>query len=252
MARIRSIHPGLMTDEAFMAIGHGAFRFYTGLLMEADDQGIFEWKPLTLKARILPAHNEDVIGLLAELTVANIIIQFTANGRAYGAIRNFMKWQRPRRPSNVHPMTPEIAVFVSRSSEQTANIPDSGRTANDTDDDVPANVGSPPDKDGRVPAEVGGRREDGGGKRESNKYAFAGVVIRLNRADYDRWRKTYSMILDFDAELHRIDDALQAKPPDNWFSAASAMLAAKHQKLLGAQRAPPVQPTRRTPLGVGG
>src|SRR5690606_16576475 len=69
---------------------------------------------------------------------------------------------------------------------------------------------------------------------EEGKYKFCGAVIRLTPRDYDHWRKIYSAIPDFDAELQRIDDTFRAKPPDkrkDWFPATSAMLAAKHQKL---------------------
>lgn len=242
MARIRSIHPGLLTDEAFMALGHAAFRLYMGLLMEADDQGVFEWKPITLKARILPAHNEDVIALLAELTVAGCIRQHSANGKVYGAIRNFMKWQRPRRPTYLHPLAADIAAFVGKSSEQTDNIPaDVGNDAPSTDD--------PPDTDGKVSADGGGRREEEGGRRKN--YIFAGSVVKLAARDYQNWRKAYSAIPDFDAELRRIDIALSARPADNWFVAASNMLAAKHQKLVALHSQPPPK-TRTTPIGVGG
>ena len=38
-----------------------------GLWTEADDQGVFDWKPITIKMRILPVDNVDVPELLAEL-----------------------------------------------------------------------------------------------------------------------------------------------------------------------------------------
>lgn len=242
MARIRSIHPGLLTDEAFMALGHAAFRLYMGLLMEADDQGVFEWKPITLKARILPAHNEDVIALLAELTVAGVVRQYTANGKAYGAIRNFMKWQRPRRPTYSHPVPIDIAAFVGKPTEQTDSIP--GNVGND-----PPSTDNPPDIDGKVSADGGGRMEEEGGRRKN--YIFAGSVVKLVARDYSNWRKAYSAIPDFNAELRRIDIALSARPVDNWFVAASNMLAAKHQKFQ-AQRSQPPPRSRVTPIGVGG
>lgn len=65
-------------------------------------------------------------------------------------------------------------------------------------------------------------------------YKFAGKQIRLNERDYDRWKKVYHAIPDFDAELQRIDDE---ELPPKWFPAVSAKLAAKHQKLT-AQKSP--------------
>ncbi len=41
MARIRSIHPGLFTDEAFMALSLLARVVLPGLWTECDDQGVF-------------------------------------------------------------------------------------------------------------------------------------------------------------------------------------------------------------------
>lgn len=244
MARIRSIHPGLLTDEGFMALGHAAFRLYMGLLMEADDQGIFEWKPITLKARILPAHNDDTIVLLAELSEHKLIGQFQEGAKLYGAIRNFMKYQRPRRPAIVHPLNTDMAAFVGRPPVRTAPVPvDDGSDAG-SGDDIPDNVG-------KVSADGGGRMEEEGGRRKEVKYKFKGEIIKLSARDHERWRSAYSAIPDLDAELQRIDDRFQAKHPDNWFQAASAMLAAKHQKLAALQAQPPPR-TRITPLGVGG
>jgi hypothetical protein len=50
MSRIRSIHPGFFADETFVMLSPLARLFWIGLLTEADDQGIFEWKPVTLKS----------------------------------------------------------------------------------------------------------------------------------------------------------------------------------------------------------
>ena len=55
MARIRSVHPALFTDESFVSLSDSAQIFWVGLWCEADDQGVFEWKPLTLKMRTRPA-----------------------------------------------------------------------------------------------------------------------------------------------------------------------------------------------------
>lgn len=250
MARIRSVHPGIFTDEAAMELSHAAFRLFIGLLTECDDQGVFEWKPVTLKARILPAHNEDVTALLGELAAHNFIARFEHGGKAYGAVRNFLKYQRPRRPTAVHPLPAELAPYVGKEVSSTAPIPDN--VGNDDASTPPI-----PDIVGKVSADGGWRMEDGeedGGKKK-NKYRFAGEVVRLNARDYDRWRKAYSAIPDFDAELQRIDDQFRAKPPENWFIAASAMLAAKHQKLSAqAANAPPRRPASTVipPLGVGG
>jgi hypothetical protein len=67
MARIRSVHPGLFTDEAFVQLSPSAQIFWIGLLTESDDHGVFEWKPVTLKMRLLPLCDGSVEPLLQEL-----------------------------------------------------------------------------------------------------------------------------------------------------------------------------------------
>lgn len=112
MARIRSIHPGLFTDEAFAGLCSDAQMFLIGLWTEADDQGMFEWKPVTLRMRLRPTKDGSVDGLLSEIAGAQCIKRFEINGRPYGAIRNFRKYQRPKKPNAVHPATDEVRTYV--------------------------------------------------------------------------------------------------------------------------------------------
>lgn len=113
MARIRSIHPGLFTDESFVSCSPLARLLVLGLWTEADDQGVFEWKPVTLKMRLLPVDGADVSSLLEEIAAQNIAKRFEANGKQYGAIRNFRKYQRPKSPSAVHPLPSELRSYVA-------------------------------------------------------------------------------------------------------------------------------------------
>lgn len=112
MARIRSVHPGLFTDEAFAALSMGARVLLIGLWTEADDQGVFEWNALKLKMRVFPADAVDVAALLLELDSAGVIRQFSSGGRTYAAIRNFRKYQRPKSPKHVHPLPSDLVSFV--------------------------------------------------------------------------------------------------------------------------------------------
>ena len=112
MSRIRSVHPGFFKDERLVATSMSARMLFIGLGVEADDKGIFEWKPLTLKMNIFPADNIDVPALLAELVTAEAIHPYELNGRKYGAIRNFRKFQKPKTPNDIHPMPSEIRNYV--------------------------------------------------------------------------------------------------------------------------------------------
>lgn len=112
MARIRSIHPGFFTDEDLVSVSAFARLLVIGLGVQADDKGIFEWKPLMLKMRIFPGDNVEVSDLLSELAEANCIAMYEMNGRKYGAIRNFRKHQRPKTPNDVHPIPNDFRNYV--------------------------------------------------------------------------------------------------------------------------------------------
>lgn len=117
MARIRSIHPGIWTDEKFVALSESAKLLYIGLLHESDDNGVFEWKPLTLKMRIFPASSVDVASLLEDLLGSGKVRMFRVDERAYGVIRDFVLTQRPRNPKAVHPAPPEALSFSGRAAQ---------------------------------------------------------------------------------------------------------------------------------------
>lgn len=115
MARIRSIHPGLFTDEAFVELSADAQVFLMGLWTEADDQGVFEWKPSTLRMRLRPTKDGSVDGILSELCAGKMIKMYEIDGRKLGAIRNFRKFQRPKSPNAIHPITKDIRIYVGLS-----------------------------------------------------------------------------------------------------------------------------------------
>jgi hypothetical protein len=149
MSRIRSVHPGFFKDERLVQCSAFARLLFIGLGVEADDKGIFEWKPLTLKMTVFPADNVDVPALLEELAAADAIMRFEANGRPYGAIRNFRKYQKPKTPNDIYPMPDCVAEYVSFPPKGEMQI-----------------VDAPP-----LPpkAEKSLLMEDGGGKREEGE-----------------------------------------------------------------------------------
>ena len=118
MARIRSIHPGIFTDEDFLEISDAARILLFGLWCEADDQGVFEWKVKTLKARIRPTDNDNVNELLGELEANQFVVRFDVAGKVYGAIKNFRKYQKPKKPVEVHPLPDDMREFVCLADEE--------------------------------------------------------------------------------------------------------------------------------------
>jgi hypothetical protein len=271
MARIRSIHPGLWTDDAFAGLSDAASLLYLGLLNEADDNGIFEWKPITLKMRLRPAKNEtlaDIQALLLELETANMIRPFSEGDRQYGAVRNFAKYQRPKLPNTIHPLPEVLWVYVGLTSEgdrprSGTGRPPSGPTSTrkapstkPTSEVVRKDFGSA-SEEACQREEEGGRRKDGRGREEDvavagddpdtllwlsvkqaaakaletpaadakaahepekpadvvvpdqaattapaePRYAFEYGVIKLNEADWAKWKEAYPT-LNLAGELH--------------------------------------------------
>lgn len=75
--------------------------------------------------------------------------------------------------------------------------------------------------------------------KELKKFKFEGKTIRLTESDYDRWRKSFFAIADFDAELTRIDAQVDGR---GWFSAAANKLNYKHQLALTSKKVTPAPP----------
>lgn len=109
MARIRSVHPGQWTDEDFVQMSPMARLLTLAIRNEADDRGVFEWKPVTIKMRLIPVDNVDVDGLLAEMETHDQVRRFESAGKQYGVIRNFSKFQRPKSPSYTFPPPPDFS-----------------------------------------------------------------------------------------------------------------------------------------------
>jgi hypothetical protein len=154
MPRIRSIHPGIWTDEDFVAVSMASRLLFIGILNECDDQGVFIWKPAQLKMRVLPSDDVDVASLLHELSKAGFIQRYAVNGSTYGAVRHFREFQRPKKPNAVHPITAEMRAFAGTKSEHSCPpVGNSGVTGGEA---VP----------GEFPQEDGGWRGREGSKKE--------------------------------------------------------------------------------------
>lgn len=155
MARIRSIHPGQWRDEDFVELSSNARLLTLALRNLADDRGVFEWKPKSLKMEVFPADNIDVEALLAELVAHRQVKQYEADGKTFGAIRNFRKWQRPEKPKFVHPFDDALASYVGLSTttppSEAASVADQSALP----------VGDP---SANSKSEEGGRRKEEGGK----------------------------------------------------------------------------------------
>lgn len=224
MSRIRSIHPGLWTDEEFVTLSPLARLLFMGIWNECDDKGIFEWKPLTLKMRLLPGDNADVAALMAEIEQIGAIRRYQVDGKSYGAVRNFCKFQRPKKPNDIHPSTPEILSYAGHS----------GELGCDEASPVPHQFPTPSENAKQM--EDGGWREEGKGRKKA--YAFSIGDVRLNKSDYEEWRLKFHAIPDFDAELTTLAAWLKDQPEakrKRWFATGAGWLNRRHQDAMAAK-----------------
>lgn len=155
MARIRSIHPGLFTDEAFMSASPMARLLMIGLWTEAWDDGVFEWKPIVIKARIFPADACDADALLCELASLGSIKRVERGGKFYGLIRNFRKFQRPKKPNNSGISSEVDTEFLGPEHTSSDPVPNQFRTSSE----------NPP------------QMEDGGCSKENTPTSFHSVGV---------------------------------------------------------------------------
>ena len=132
MGRIRSVHPDQWVDEAFVVCSPLARLLALGLRNVADDNGVFEGSPVKLKLQILPADDAGVAALLEELEATNQIRAFELDGKRYGLVRNFLRFQSPRRPTYRYPL-PEWGPRYLGAREEgvsgTGDVPHTGGSA---------------------------------------------------------------------------------------------------------------------------
>jgi hypothetical protein len=206
VSRIRSIHPGLFTDEAFMTASVHARMLVIGLWCEAFDDGVFEWKPLTLKARLFPVDAVDVPALLDEICGLEFIQRFEARGKPYGAIRNFRKFQRPKKPNSSGVLPDELQSYVGISSEPVPNQSPTG-------------------------GEKSPQMEDGGGNTVANATGDADAPPPLSPVD-EIWVEQVPVLTSLSGAKEavvrqRVGKALSQFDPEAVRDAFAAAIAAK-------------------------
>lgn len=166
------MHPSIFTHEAWVSCSAFARLFYIGLWTDADDQGIFEWRPLQLKMRLLPADPVAAPDLLAELVAAGLIASFSVGSETFGAIKDFRKYQRPKRPNAIHPLPAEWRLYVAIDSDINI-LPDEG-------DLFASGNGIPPK------SEIGSQMEDEGGRMKDEERGEANASVIQHPASESR------------------------------------------------------------------
>jgi hypothetical protein len=69
------------------------------------------------------------------------------------------------------------------------------------------------------------------------RYAFEGRIIRLDQAQFDRWKTTYNKLPDITATLQAADDFYSENPPKDgkWFFPVSRWLEKEHTKIAAEE-----------------
>jgi hypothetical protein len=93
MQHIRSVKPEFFQHEEVAELQPFARLAWIGLWTCADKHGRFEWKPKSLKVKVLPFDSVDFETLLAELMAHNFIEQYEVDGQLYGYVVNWSKHQ---------------------------------------------------------------------------------------------------------------------------------------------------------------
>ncbi|MFT4091857.1 MAG: hypothetical protein QM645_14080 [Asticcacaulis sp.] len=196
MARIRSLHPGQWTDEDFVSCGPYARLLALALRNEADDNGVFEWKPVGLKMRLFPVDNIDIVELLAELVTFNQIARFEHNGKAYGVIRNFARYQRPKRPKPVHHMPDQFRTYIGLDApcseldeDEDTPIPTLGEMPPFQTTSVPTMGELDPVQVTSVPpmSEIVPQMKEEGGRRYKKEEDFTAVLSAREPSEITDW-----------------------------------------------------------------
>ena len=112
-----------------MSLSAHARLLIIGIWQEAFDDGVFEWKPLTIKARVFPVDNVDIAGLMSELMAQNFVRQEEFDGRKIGLVRNFRHYQRPKKPNSSGMLLPEWATYVGLTSDSGEPVPNQFATS---------------------------------------------------------------------------------------------------------------------------
>jgi hypothetical protein len=184
VARIRSIHPGFFSDPEFAALSDGGQIIYLGLLTEADDNGVFEWNLNKLKIRLRPLKDGSIEPFVSELVAANKVASYEFDGRKYGAIRNFRRFQRPKSPKSWHPIPDDFRNYVGlsavnggnelRSTHPTSEIPPQREEEGGKGEPL---QGSPPEEH-QTPSAASAREPFGGSAHDASR-AISTLASRL-------------------------------------------------------------------------
>jgi hypothetical protein len=95
--RIRTIKPEFFEDEGLAKLSPHHRLLFIGCWLLADRNGVFEYRPEWIKAKIFPyetGETTDVSRMLPDLVLGNYLSAYIVSGKKYLQVRNFLKHQR--------------------------------------------------------------------------------------------------------------------------------------------------------------
>ncbi|GHU09542.1 hypothetical protein FACS1894151_07500 [Spirochaetia bacterium] len=144
MSRIRNVKPEFFRHEGLQDlernnIGKYPMFVFEGLWTKCDRQGVFEWKPRSLKLDILPFLDFDMEETLGILEAAGYITKYLVNNKEYGFIPTFKKHQVVSRAEqnnvNVFPLPPKNPEHIQEDSRPIMKPIETSDTGLETDDE---------------------------------------------------------------------------------------------------------------------
>ncbi len=117
-ARIRTVKPEVFLDEELWALGvetgMPVLQAFIGLWCFADREGRFEWRPLAIRACVLPYWSGDMVALLSALESKRFLVRYEVDGKHLGFVRTFTSHQvvNAREAESVLPPPTDLHVHA--------------------------------------------------------------------------------------------------------------------------------------------
>lgn len=222
MARIRTVKPEFFRHaelyEAEREAGIPLRVAFAGLWTAADREGRFKWAPRELKLDCLPYDEVDFSRVLDALWTRGFIVKYAVDGREYGCIPSWKEHQ--------HINNRELKSSLPEPNKNNVLPTRDGRV-----DDACVS------RQGNCQGEGKGKEEEGKERKEDTpdgvppKYVFEDGIIRLNKRDFEKWRKAYGN-LSLEAELTSLSEwAGRPENREKWFHAVSGALAKRNREV---------------------
>tara|TARA_R100000234_G_scaffold112950_1_gene86990 strand:- start:1132 stop:1989 length:858 start_codon:yes stop_codon:yes gene_type:complete len=107
MPRSRIINPEFFLHEGLGRCTPHARLLFIALWTQADREGRVRWLPLRIHGEAFPHEPRlDISALAAELVEAGTFILYEHEGRVYGEVTGFTKWQNPHRNESASKLPP--------------------------------------------------------------------------------------------------------------------------------------------------